>query len=254
MKKPPVKSALRVLEILELFSEVREPLNLKQISETLGYPSSSCMMLLKSLVKIGYLNFNLATRTYYPGIRVKTLGSWLNSQQLVSEPLEALVRRLHVATKETVVLAIQNDIYIHFIRVIDSSHDIRFFVPEDGMRTLLQSNLGWLMLAQKPKSKIHRICDRIEQEEPRKFSKLHKVRFLQEQENISKQGFCYVPNIPTDRASSIAMLLPCTYNGQQVAVAVGGLVDRLDAHKKQILSSMRSAIADFERDYQTNAS
>ena len=50
-----VKSVARVLEVLELFAQQREPMSGIQICRALNYPKSSANANLKSLVELGYL-------------------------------------------------------------------------------------------------------------------------------------------------------------------------------------------------------
>lgn len=50
-----VKSAVRALEILELLGAAMEPVSLKEIAVTLGYPKSSAHALTQTLVGRGYL-------------------------------------------------------------------------------------------------------------------------------------------------------------------------------------------------------
>ena len=46
MRRSPIKSAARVLEVLELFAEIRAPLRQKVVVERLAYPQSSTTFLL----------------------------------------------------------------------------------------------------------------------------------------------------------------------------------------------------------------
>lgn len=56
---PPsvVKSAGRVLQILEFFDDVKREANVVEICRALGYPQSSTSVLLRSLVQLGYLAY-----------------------------------------------------------------------------------------------------------------------------------------------------------------------------------------------------
>ena len=74
MDRDAVKSARRAFEILELFDRERRPLALKDILEALGYPASSGSALLKSLVALGYLDYDRDRRTYFPTMRISALG------------------------------------------------------------------------------------------------------------------------------------------------------------------------------------
>jgi DNA-binding IclR family transcriptional regulator len=53
-----VKSAVRVLEILELLARAREPVPLREVAAELGYPRSSTHALLQTLVARGYATKN----------------------------------------------------------------------------------------------------------------------------------------------------------------------------------------------------
>ena len=68
------KSARRVMEILELFDQVRRPMSLKEVCDRLGLAPSSGIALLKSLVFVGYLEFDKASRTYLPTLFVNIVG------------------------------------------------------------------------------------------------------------------------------------------------------------------------------------
>ena len=51
-----VKSAVRVLEMLELLARAQKPLTLKMIVSELGYPKSSTFNLLATLVSRAYVH------------------------------------------------------------------------------------------------------------------------------------------------------------------------------------------------------
>ena len=66
MKKSPVKSGARVVEILELFAEERRPLSATEIGAALDYPKSSASLLLHTLVECGWLSLNSESMRYFP--------------------------------------------------------------------------------------------------------------------------------------------------------------------------------------------
>lgn len=124
-----VKSATRVIEVLEFFRDHREPRSLKQLTEALGYPQSSTTVLLKSLVTLGYINYDRVRRVYFPTLRVASLGDWISQALLGQGRLLEAMRDVHNGTGETVSIAVQNDVYMQYIRVIQASHPLRFY-PE----------------------------------------------------------------------------------------------------------------------------
>jgi DNA-binding IclR family transcriptional regulator len=125
MQRAPVKSAARVLEIFEFFNERRGPLTLKEITERLGYPQSSTTVLLKSLIVLGYLNYDRKGRTYLPSLKLASIGGWIADHVGPRGPILDLMSELRERTGETIALAVQNDIYVQYLKIIDSDHLIR---------------------------------------------------------------------------------------------------------------------------------
>ena len=54
LQRSTVKSAARVLAILEYFDDLQRPSTVTEIAEELTYPQSSTSALLRSLVSMGY--------------------------------------------------------------------------------------------------------------------------------------------------------------------------------------------------------
>lgn len=99
-----VKSALRVLEILELFDAERRPLRVADVVDRMNVPQSSASMLLKTLVARGYMDFDAASREYCPSVRVSFLGAWTVGDLGRREEITDAMRELAEDTGETVLL------------------------------------------------------------------------------------------------------------------------------------------------------
>src|SRR3546814_18360070 len=80
-----VKSADRVLAILDLFALRQKALTLTEISSELGYPMSSVLALMKSLSASGYIQLDPDTKSYVPTLRVAMLGTWIMGNLFRSE-------------------------------------------------------------------------------------------------------------------------------------------------------------------------
>src|SRR3546814_21202607 len=92
IEQKTVKSAGRVLEILEYFDDLQRQSTVMEIADALGYPQSSTSALLRSLVGMGYLNYDAHARSYITSTRVALLGSWVNSQFFAEGSLNSLSR------------------------------------------------------------------------------------------------------------------------------------------------------------------
>ena len=73
-----VKSAGRVLRILEFFDEIQRDARVAEIAERLSFPQSSTSILLNCLVDLGYMDYLPESRTFLPSPRVTLLGTWLD--------------------------------------------------------------------------------------------------------------------------------------------------------------------------------
>ena len=108
-----IKSAQRVCEIFEFFNEVQRPLMLKEIVSRFGYPASSCSVLLKSLVQLGFLEYDALHRTYLPTMRMSSLVEWVEKSRFGNGSVLSAMRRLHELTQETVSLGAQSDLHAY---------------------------------------------------------------------------------------------------------------------------------------------
>jgi len=79
----------------------------------------------------------------------------------------ALVTKLGVLY-ETVSICMLNDIYLQYIRVIQSTHQLRFHTDEGSMRPLTLSAMGWLLLTDRSDAEIEKLVRRANIATPRK--------------------------------------------------------------------------------------
>ncbi len=101
-----VKSASRVIQILELLASGKRAMPHKGIAEELKIPKGSLTKLLGNLVDMGYLAFDSASKTYKLGSRVLTLAdSYLSSLDIV-QAAQPIVRNLVTKTGESSSLAV----------------------------------------------------------------------------------------------------------------------------------------------------
>lgn len=142
-----VKSAQRVLEILEFFDDYREEASVVQVAEALGYPQSSTSALLKSLAALGYLYYNVRTRTYISSPRVALLGSWLNSSISREGDLIEMMHELNEDLGEAVALIARNGLHAQYIHVVQSTDPSAPRIGIGHLRPLVSSGAGYALLS-----------------------------------------------------------------------------------------------------------
>jgi DNA-binding IclR family transcriptional regulator len=246
MLRPPIKSAERVLDVLGLFSEFRRPLRLHEISTALGYPQSSATVLLKSLMMLGYLNYNRAARTYFPSPKVAALGEWISHAIFDEGRLIEMLREIQTATGETVGLVTQNDLYVQYLRLIDSSHVLRFHAPESSMRQITESSPGIALLSRLHPRAIENMCRHINAQRPDPADKVDIATVLKLAKQAGQQGYAFLCGVPERNFATIAVLLPPEAHPTPLAVAVGGADQRITKHKRHIVDTLLGAIKAHE--------
>ena len=126
MQRTQVKSALRAIEVLELFGRVRRPQSMSDVAQALGYPVSSTTVLLKTLIGLGYLSFDRHTRHCFPTPKVALLGDWISQELFGSGQILDAMRDVHAATGETTSINTATDIHIQYLQIIQSVDPLRF--------------------------------------------------------------------------------------------------------------------------------
>ena len=105
-----------------------------EIARRLDYPPSSTSALLKSLLDLGYLDCDRRARTYVPTAQISLVGGWVRNR--AGGDLETIAQALHEATRLTTFIASRNQLYSQYIRVIQGTTSVRFYLEPGGLRLL----------------------------------------------------------------------------------------------------------------------
>lgn len=222
-----VKSAMRVFELLEAFERARRPLRVAEIVEELDAPQSSLSMLLKTLLNMGYLDFNPQTREYCPSVRVANLCEW--TTHLPSRPtaIQEVMEKLASQTNETVLLGRIDGVQVQYAAVIHSRQTVRFVAVSGARRPLHRTALGICLLTTLVDDKISLLIRRYNAERESHVKPAHLDSVLQDVAVARGQGYYFSAGLVTPGAGVIATLLPTPVRGQRYAVGIGGPIGRL---------------------------
>ena len=236
-----VKSALRAIEILEFFARVRQPRAMSEIGEALGYPPSSATVLLKTLVGLGYLNFDRKRRVYFPTPKVTALGDWIPKTLFGNSRLLEAMRDVHAATGEAVAIGTTNDVYLQYVKIVQSIHPLRFHVDEGTLRPLTQSALGWLLMSTMSDEKVDNVVRRANIATPNASDRVKLPEMMKRIRQIRGKGYCSAENVPILGGATICVLLPTTIQNQPVALGLGGAAERIQQNFSRYLSVLQQA-------------
>ena len=242
-----VKSAGRVLQILELFDELQREARVSEIAERLGIPQSSTSMLLKSLAQLGYLDYDAGSRSFLPSPRVALLGAWLDKGPVRDGSLVRMLEHLSERTGGTVILAARNAIYSQYLHVLQARSAMRFHVPPGTRRLVVWSATGTALLAENPDGEIGPLVRRTNAEASPEHPPISLSAVLANLAQLRQDGYFVSRGLVTSGAGSIAVPLPkgIDKRGRPLAVAVSGLLDDIERREAQIVSIIQDAIARF---------
>lgn len=246
--KDNVKSAARAFEILESFRVSRQPRSMTELATTLDYPRSSTTVLLKTLVRMGYLNYDRRERVYFPTTKVTGLGDWVPRALFGSGQVLDAMNDLHAATGEGCFLGVKNDVYLQYIKTVNSIHALRFHIEEGTVRPLTRSIAGLTLMAVVPTSKLENMVRRanIATPDPAKRAKLQDV--IETTTEIRRLGYGYAEDLPFKGGATLAMILPILVQGQPLVLAIGGVTERFREHREHYLASLRRAVRSVKPD------
>lgn len=245
MASSTIKSARRVIEILEYFDRERRPLGLTEICGALEYPLSSGTGMLKSLVVLGYLEYDRSNRTYLPTMRVAMLGRWVAEQSLSGSRMLPLMEELRERTRETVMLGAQNDTRVLYVHVLGSPQPLNYSPEPGSLHPLVRSCIGLALLSTKPDSDIDVLVTRNNQKESDRRSHVALKDIREKVSAIRHQGYIFSRQLGAEGVGMVAMPLPTDPFDRIFAIALGGPAERLEKHLAANVAVMNSAIKRF---------
>lgn len=239
-----VKSAGRVLRILEYFDEIQRVANIVEISQMLKLPQSSTSALLRSMVAMGYLHFDRAARTYWPSCRVALLGNWINSPLFMGGVVLRCMDELQQRTGDAVMLAMQHDVWSQYIHVLQATSLARLHVTRGALRPLGASGTGFALLSAMPDAEIRQTVHRINAEaRGGKGTGVAPEQLMSTVEEVRRSGYAFTIDLVTPGAGILAMVLPVADGRNPLVVGIGGISEVLKKRKTELIKVMRDTLA-----------
>jgi IclR family transcriptional regulator, KDG regulon repressor len=241
-----VKSADRVMAIMEFFRERRRPAAAREISDTLGIPRSSANVLLRSQINAGYLGYDEEALTYLPTLKLFQLGSWLIEGFLTDPIIDSVMRQLVEETQETVCMWVVLGETVRVLKVLQSPQAISLSIREGDSAPLLQSIVGRTFMAAMQDDEIARRLERHNKAEDG-GAKLDLQEVLADIRAIRRRGVGagYGRWIPD--AGAVVAILDSTMFREPLALAVGGPMFRVRRNESDIEMRLKKAMQAFKK-------
>ncbi len=244
-----VKSAMRVLEVFELFAAVQAPMRLGELVAHTGYPQSSMAALLATLTRAGYLVHDRKARNYQPSTQLTQLGMWVQASNLSHEPsLMDMITRLSAATGETVVVGERAGSYARYLHVIPpAGRPIMFHTQAGVVRPLCSSAMGLALLSRMSDDELRAAVQSVRRDMACAHLQVKLPEVRRRIDEVRRLGFVMSRNGVFQGTSMVALPLPRPVRGRLLAVGLGAPTTRLDSKLAQMIDALRSAIDAWSR-------
>ena len=237
LREKKIKSADRVLEIFEMFTEGRTAVTVMDVARALNVPQSSTSELLGTLVRRGYLVRERGERVFRPTSRVALLGAWVHPALFRNGSLLTMMDGLHDQTRLGIALCSRVGVSLKHVHTVGK-------LPEElsngAERHLLHSPFGHVILSTMFSQDVRLLVQRLNAE-----SELDDhVRYPELADRLleaSKRGVASGAVMPG--WSGLAVLLPRAIGEEQLAVGIVGRTGEVEARHDELVRCLRQAVS-----------
>lgn len=245
MQQTFVKSAHRVLELLEFFAEWRRPATVKDISQSLGYPQSSTSVLLRSLKESGHFDHDPRTGLYSPNIRLALTTAWIEEQLYTEQSLLRMMEMVLDRAGHTVMIGEREGSNVRYLHVLQATRAGSFTSKIGLLRPLFRSATGKMLLTTLAERDIGRLLQHANAHEANASDRVDIDSALQSRKQSLLDGYAVSRGTSMPGAAALAVLLPITKAHEPLTVSLGGPIQEIEQELPQLLDILREAITPF---------
>jgi len=240
-----VKTALRVIEIIETYARERRPLPLSELARLLGVPVSSCLALIRTLSQLGYLYETGRRQGYYPTGRLLAMAQRIARADPVLDRVYPSLSELRDATQETIVFGKLSEARVVYLDVLDSPHTIRYAPLAGEFRELHANSLGKALVSMlEPDARRALLArDPLTRHNERTLTT---IPALEADLELSRQRGWFM-NLGESIPDVCAISWPVTLSGEIYAISVGGPIYRIEPRQHEYARILRAACTALEQ-------
>ena len=247
-KKPEsnVKTALRVIEIIEVFAREGKPLSLTELSRQLDAPVSSCLGLVRTLTRLGYLYETGRRQGYYPTGRLLAMAQRIARADPILEKVGPTLSALRDAVAETVVLGkLAPNGEVIYLDVMPSPHPISYVADPGAQRHPHSNSLGKALLSLMTEEERRKVLH------GRKLERFNARTLVTpdalEDEIARSRERGWFQNLGESMEDVGALAWPLSIGGGEYAVSIAGPLYRIEPNIERLAQQLRVACKVMEQ-------
>ncbi|GGD89319.1 IclR family transcriptional regulator [Paenibacillus nasutitermitis] len=156
-QSPKVKSADRVLDILELFTEEKDSYNLTEIAKILSMPPSSTYLLLQNMLSRGYLETDRTGKQFSIGYKLFEIRNQYMKSTSLTREFFRVAEKMVDDLNETIFLGIRSGDKVIYIAEKQNSQPLRFSSNVGSVLPLHGSASGKILISRISEEELHGI-------------------------------------------------------------------------------------------------
>jgi len=240
-----VKMATRVIELVELFAREKQPLALSEVARLLEMPVSTCLGLLRTLEKQGYLYETGRRQGYYPTGRLLAMAQVIAAHDPVLDRIRPALEELRDATQETVVFAkFREPGRVVYLNVLDSPQSIRYAAEAGETREAYANSLGRALLSTLPAPERKALLQGAKLRRLTEATLTRAADIEAELARSAERG--WFANIGESIGDLAGIAWPVRIGGQAWAISVVGPRYRVEPRQEALAAMLRSACRAIE--------
>jgi len=246
-----VKSADRVLDVLELLTRRGKAMSHTELSLALGIPKSSLTQLLRNLTERSYLAFSPGPNTYEPGPAFFALLRQGQEGFNLAALARPVLAKLTAATHESSSFNVYRKDYVERLCGVDSPQALTYRMTTGTRFMLYSSSAGKAVLAALPENERERYLARVRLERRTEATVASVAELRRQLAKIAKAGVAYSRGeyLPGIVAIAAAVRRPDGYPVGALNVVAPSI--RFDAALEALcLRELKSATSALEREVQ----
>lgn len=242
MKPIEVKSAARILDLLELLSVVPGPMRLTDVARQMDMPKSSASGLLNTLAGRGYVD---ASGDGYMISERYRQGDWIAGEYgLMRRAAQPLMAALSSQTGESCFLAIPaHDWHIQYIDKAVSNNPLRYDIALPMLRPAHSTSVGLVLLADQPSAALRRYLESDRVTRLTEKTVTDPELLLREVERTREAGYATVTDSSVLGVSGVAAPIRGVAGSIIGALCVIAPTPRFDLARNSIIQQVRDVAA-----------
>lgn len=221
-RDPLVKSAARVLAVLEFFSTHQEGATVGTVARSLGIPQSSTSALLRTLATLDYLNYDRFRRLYRPAPRMALIGARIRPKLFRDGRILSAMQEIRDRLNHLVLLAAHDEVYVRYLHSVQGRINMGLKLTED-VRPMLITAPGRLFFSTFSDAKIERLVHRLNAEpHPLLKAPIDLRAVMDDIARIRSAGYAMALDTTVDGAGALAVMVDDEPGQPQLAITLIG--------------------------------